>query len=149
MLWPRWSNNSASARTRDGYLLQYKQSRGEQSIGPKLLTVAVVLPHPVGTSTDGRMPDRRLTLPEALERAFGAYNSGNLLEAERLCTAILAVNEDCFDALHLLAVAQARLGRVNAAVESFERALAVRPNDADVLHNCGLALHGLARFEEA
>ena len=56
-----------------------------------------------------------LTPEEPLKRALGAYKSGNLLETERLCSALLEIEGEVFDALHLLAVVQTRLGRTDAA----------------------------------
>src|SRR5262245_11517115 len=90
-----------------------------------------------------------LTTPEALRPAVSAYNAGKLLEAERLCYAIIAVKQDFFEGLHLLAVIQTKLGREKDALASFERALTVRPDHAEVLNNRGVLLQELKRFNEA
>jgi tetratricopeptide (TPR) repeat protein len=90
-----------------------------------------------------------LTPPEALKRAIAANHDGRLSEAERLCQAIITFKPDFFEALHLLAVVQTRLGRRNDALASYERALAVRPDDAAALNNRGLILQALKRFDEA
>jgi Tfp pilus assembly protein PilF len=95
------------------------------------------------------MASSTLTLPEALKRAFAAYNDGKFSEAERLCQAIIAARHDFFEALHLLAVVQASLGRRSDALMSFGRALAVRPDDAPALYNRGNTLRELKRFDEA
>ena len=95
------------------------------------------------------MPDILLSLPESLEKAFNAYNSKEYSEVERLCTAILVANGEFFDVLHLLALAQSELGRNNAALDNYDRALAVKPDDAEALYNRGNTLQGLGRFEEA
>src|SRR5271166_4105138 len=89
------------------------------------------------------------TLSKALDNAIAAYKSGNLLEVEQLCQQIVAAKQDVFDALHLLALVQSLLGKKEAAVVSFDRALMVRPNNAEALSNCGLNLHDLKRFEGA
>jgi hypothetical protein len=70
-----------------------------------------------------------IALREALRRAVTAYNGGKFSEAEALCHAIIAAKHDFFDAMHLLAVVQARLGRSSDASASFGRALAIRPLD--------------------
>src|SRR5215472_15895251 len=90
-----------------------------------------------------------LTLPEALKRAIAAYNDGKFSEAERLCRTIIAAKPDFFDALHLLAVVETRLGRLKDALTSYDRALAVRPDYAEALSNRGATLDELRRFEDA
>jgi tetratricopeptide (TPR) repeat protein len=95
------------------------------------------------------VPEIMLSLPEALEKAFNAYNTKKYSEVERLCTAILVAYGEFFDALHLLALAQSELGRSSAALDSYDRALAVRPDDAEALYNRGNTLQELGRFKEA
>jgi protein O-GlcNAc transferase len=90
-----------------------------------------------------------LSLPEALNRAIASYNRGKFSEAEVLCREIITTKEDSFEALHFLAIVQARLGRANDALVSYDRALAVRPNDADALNNRGIVLQQLNRLDEA
>ena len=84
-----------------------------------------------------------------LSRAVAAYNKGQLNEAEQLCQRIIAIKRNFFDALHLVAVVQSRLGKKDEALASFDRALKVRPDFADALSNRGVTLHELKRFEEA
>jgi tetratricopeptide (TPR) repeat protein len=86
---------------------------------------------------------------QALKRAISAFNAGKLVEAEQLCLQIINAKRDLFDALHLLAVVQSRLGKKETALASYDRALKVRPDFAEALFNRGLALHALERFEEA
>ena len=95
------------------------------------------------------MANITLTLPEALKRAIAAYNDGKFSEAERLCRTIIAAKPGFFDALHLLAVVQTRLGRLKDALTSYDQALTVRPDYAEALSNRGLTLHELRRFEDA
>ena len=56
---------------------------------------------------------------------------------------------DLFDALHLLAAVQSRLGKKDTALASYDRALKVQPDSAEALFNRGDTLHELKRFEEA
>jgi len=95
------------------------------------------------------MPRVTLTLPEALKRAIAAYKHGEFSLAERLCRTIIAAKPDFFDALHLLAVVETKLGRLNDALTSYDRALAVRPDYAEALSNRGATLDELRRFEDA
>ena len=90
-----------------------------------------------------------LTLPEALNRAVAAYKERRFADAEQLCRAILAVKQDVFDALHLLAVAQTMLGRWKDALATYDRVLALRPDHAEALFNRAVTLQKLRRFEEA
>jgi protein O-GlcNAc transferase len=86
---------------------------------------------------------------QALKRAIAAYNNRKFSEAELLCREIIKAKPDFFKALHLLAMVQTRLGRLNDALASYERALVIRPTDAEALNNCGLVLQKLRRFDEA
>ncbi len=86
---------------------------------------------------------------QALGQAFSAYSSGRLSEAEQLCQQILASDGKHFAALHLLAIVQSGLGNKTAALASYDRALSLRPDHAEVLSNRGITLHQLERFEEA
>jgi len=90
-----------------------------------------------------------LTLPEALKRAIAAYNDGKFSEAERLCHAIIATKRDFFEALHLLAIVQTKLGCSHDALASYDRALTIRPDHPPTLNNRGSTLGELKRFEEA
>jgi predicted O-linked N-acetylglucosamine transferase (SPINDLY family) len=95
------------------------------------------------------MPTITLTLLQALERAVSAYNAGSLVEAEQICQQLVSAKHDFFDAHHLLAIVQSKLGRRNDALASFDRALLVQPNNAQALNNRGITLKELKRFDEA
>jgi tetratricopeptide (TPR) repeat protein len=94
------------------------------------------------------MPDN-LTLPETLRRAYSAFNAGRFGEVEVICQRIVDAQPDHFDALHLLAIAQSRLGKTSVALANFDRALSVQPDSAEALCNRGIALHRLGRLDEA
>ncbi len=87
--------------------------------------------------------------PQDLSRAISAYNAGRFVEAEQICQQLINSKRDLFDALHLQGVVQSRLGKRDAALASYDRALEVLPNSAEVLNNRGLTLQQLNRFEEA
>ncbi len=90
-----------------------------------------------------------LNLPGAIELALRAYERGELGDAERRCRAVIEAERDNFDAHHLLAVIHARHGRHGPALASYDRALAIRPDDPQALSNRGVTLDELARYDEA
>ncbi|MGO9631391.1 MAG: tetratricopeptide repeat protein [Xanthobacteraceae bacterium] len=95
------------------------------------------------------MGDLNSSSLKSLNRAVSAYSSGKLVEAEQLCEQIVTAQQDFFDALHLLALVQSLLGKKEAALASYDRALKVRPDCGEALSNRGVTLHELKRFEEA
>jgi tetratricopeptide (TPR) repeat protein len=90
-----------------------------------------------------------LDLPQTLNRAIAAYRAGQLAEAEGLCRQIISVDRNFFDALYVLAVVQAGLGKNVDALENYDRALALQPRHAEALSNRGNTLKALKRFDEA
>jgi tetratricopeptide (TPR) repeat protein len=95
------------------------------------------------------MDNATLTSPQALSRAFSAYSAGKLGEAAQLCRQIIDTDSSHFAALHLFAIVQSGLGQKAAALASYDRALSLRSDHAEVLCNRGVTLHQLERFEEA
>ncbi len=96
-------------------------------------------------------PASAATPAEAVDmrQALAAYERGALDEAERLSRAVLAADLRNFEAHHLLAVVEARRGRQIEALASYDRALALRPDDPQLLSNRGVTLGELGRPEEA
>jgi tetratricopeptide (TPR) repeat protein len=86
---------------------------------------------------------------KSVGHAMSAYRSGNLAEAERLCRKIIGSDPLCFDAIHLLAVVQAALGKRETAIASYDRAISLRPRDAALFSNRGVVLKDMKRFDEA
>ena len=91
----------------------------------------------------------QLTLPQALERVVSSLQSGNLAEAERICTLILRADPAQVDALHLSGIVLQRQGAAEAALERFTRACELDPAFADALYNRAVALGDLERWDEA
>lgn len=86
---------------------------------------------------------------KTFQRALEAYSQGRLADAGRLCRTILASNAGSFEALHLLADVQSQSGQLADAVATYDQALAIAPNHADVLIDRGSACLDLKRYEEA
>jgi tetratricopeptide (TPR) repeat protein len=95
------------------------------------------------------MASPALDLPQALNRALAAYRSGQLVQAEQICHEIISIDRNFFDALYVLAVVQATLGKNDEAVVNYDRALALQPKHAEALSNRGNTLKALKRFDEA
>jgi tetratricopeptide (TPR) repeat protein len=95
------------------------------------------------------MANPALDLPQALNRAVAAYRAGQLALAEDLCQQIVSVDRNFFDALYVLAVVQAGLGKNVVALANYDRALLLQPRHAEALSNRGNTLKALKRFDEA
>ena len=95
------------------------------------------------------MASLTLTLPQALKHAVTAYKAGDFLKAADLCQKIIMQKQDYFDALHLLAIVQSKLGKNDEALVSFNRALSVRPNHADAFNNLSITLKMLKQLDDA
>ena len=90
-----------------------------------------------------------LPLPEALKRALGVFQTGDLEGAERLCKSVLAAKPDSFDALHLSGLIAARRGDFGQSERLIGAALRVNPQSAPAYLNRGNALVALKRWDEA
>jgi tetratricopeptide (TPR) repeat protein len=88
-------------------------------------------------------------ITDLINRAASALNKGDFAETERLCLQILADKRNVFEAFYFLARAQAKLGRHVEALVSYERALALQPNNAQLLSDRGNTLFALKRPDEA
>jgi tetratricopeptide (TPR) repeat protein len=93
-------------------------------------------------------------LPAPLKQALAAYQSGNLAEAKSLCDAIMGATLDrgeasYFNALTLLAAIQSRSGQLAEALASYDQAIALRPDFAEVHNNRADVLKALKRLDEA
>src|SRR5690348_8827724 len=85
--------------------------------------------------------------PKPFKKALAAYNRGDLAKTEALCLAALKSSPDIFGARHLLAVVQSRSGRPVRALEIFEKAIRVRPDNAELINNRASALTGAKRYD--
>ncbi len=95
------------------------------------------------------MASPAIELPPALDRAVASYRAGQLDEAEQICQQLIAAHRDYFDALYVLAVVQAALGKHDSALTNYDHALALQPQHAEANSNRGNTLKALKRFKEA
>jgi tetratricopeptide (TPR) repeat protein len=82
-------------------------------------------------------------------RAVRAFETGRADKAEPLLKRVLDEDAMHFDALHLLGVIKSRDRQFASAMRLFDRAVALRPRNADLLNNRGAALTELLRFDDA
>ena len=99
--------------------------------------------------TGGDRITSTLTVTQALDQAFIQHAQGNLGEAERLYEAILSVDAEHVDALHLLGVVRKQQGRYDEAIRLMGEALRRDPDYVEAHVNLGAALNDLKRHEEA
>lgn len=98
------------------------------------------------TANTPRNSDRLL---DWLRQAEFSYRRGDLGDAERLCGLILQSGAEQFEALNLLGITTARLGRWQEADGLLHRALSVRPDAAQTHCNRGNVLRHLGRLDES
>jgi tetratricopeptide (TPR) repeat protein len=84
-----------------------------------------------------------------LSRAIHLHQRGEFAGAEEEYIAVLAANQNHFEALHGLGVLQAQRARYHEAFHKLSAAVKLRPNDVGALSNLGIALSNLGRFAEA
>ena len=84
-----------------------------------------------------------------LATALAHLRAGRAPEAAALIRSHLASHQADPEAWFLLAIAEEDCGRLDAAVACYDRALAERPEFPDALHNRGLVLSRLGRYEDA
>jgi len=90
-----------------------------------------------------------LTLPQAMERAISAYQSGRFDEAAQLCDAVLRADSRHLDAINMAGALALQRGNMAAALEHFSRAVEVAPDFAQGFNNRGVALQQMKRWDEA
>jgi len=90
-----------------------------------------------------------ITLPQAMQYAAAAYNTGEWAKAEHLTRLILSAQADHFGALNLLGIMAAQTGRLEEAADLLGRAVAAMPTDAAAHSNYGNLLNDLKRYEDA
>ncbi|HEX4779242.1 MAG TPA: tetratricopeptide repeat protein [Usitatibacter sp.] len=86
---------------------------------------------------------------DALARAFAAFSGGNLVEAARLCDAVLAREPRDGRALELAAAIALMQGNGGLALDRAQGAVACRPSSATAYQTRGQVLRSQGRAEEA
>lgn len=83
------------------------------------------------------------------EKALALHQKGQLADAAALYRKVLKRNPRNADALHLLGVIEIQSKNALAAIDLFDRAIALSPGNAAFFSNRGAALKELGRLDEA
>ncbi len=95
------------------------------------------------------LPHDDSLLAQAAEYAAKFHQLGMSAEAEKLCTGILEVRSDHFDALRLLGVLRQQQGDNAEAMRLIGAALRLNPRSVEALESFAGVLYTLGRYEEA
>src|ERR1700687_615365 len=96
------------------------------------------------------MPDAMAAACGAvLKKAFSLHQKGKLDEAASLYRKMLKQYPRNADALYLMGVIELQKANPLAAIKWIDRAIAIRPDNAEFFYNRGNALGTLKRFDEA
>jgi predicted O-linked N-acetylglucosamine transferase (SPINDLY family) len=88
-------------------------------------------------------------VPQAFAQALALHTKGQLNEAERIYSEVLAHRPDHFDALQMLSVIKLAKGQPAEALRLISQAMRMRKPSPQILVNYGMTLHALERSEEA
>ena len=84
-----------------------------------------------------------------VRKVMPMMRAGRFAEAELLAASLLSRHPRCAAAVNLLATAQAKQGKTDAAVANYNKAAALDPEDAEPLNNLGQVLTDAGRLPEA
>ena len=84
-----------------------------------------------------------------LERALNFHRQGRLAEAASAYSEVLGSEPDNADAMHLLGLVLATMGRGQDAVRLIGAAVSLQPSNAAMHANLGSALNEIGRHDEA
>jgi len=99
--------------------------------------------------TESDEPDARKRARLRVELATGYFEQGQTTVALDEVKQALSADQAYAPAHNLRGLAYMRLGEMGLAEESFRRAVALAPKDANIAHNLGWLLCQLSRFGEA
>lgn len=87
-------------------------------------------------------------VPTRVMEAFRLYETGQLDQAEAICRQLLDLSSRLPDPTHLIGMIHAKRGDHQQALEYFDKAISLGPNDT-MYSNKGLSLQNLGRNDEA
>jgi tetratricopeptide (TPR) repeat protein len=91
----------------------------------------------------------KLRSNKLLNRALAAWKRGNTQRAAQLALEATGVDEDNAQAYHMLAIALEKLGHLDKALVTYEKAFQLAPDDSNLLLNLGLTAWNLDMLEGA
>ena len=116
------------------------------SAGPTPLRAGDAMPEILTASDE---PDARRRARLRLELAVGYFEQGQTTVALDELKQVLVMDPSFGDAYNLRGLIYMRLNDPRASEESFRRAIALNPRDADSLHNYGWMLCQSGRYQES
>ncbi len=90
-----------------------------------------------------------MNIAECLFEAFQNYQAGRLFIAEQISQQILQQDPYNIDALQLLGIIAANLGKYDLAIKSFSQAVTIAPEVADFHYNLGQAFYDRGQLDAA
>ena len=84
-----------------------------------------------------------------LQGALEALNRGEVAEARTLTRQVLQMAPDCGEGWHVAALCHERDGDLNGALAAYERALQLKPEDADLANDLGRLAMQMGLYEVA
>jgi predicted O-linked N-acetylglucosamine transferase (SPINDLY family) len=91
----------------------------------------------------------RKSVEGLLGQAIGLHQAGRLAEAHQLYDRVLSIDQNSFDALHLLGMLEAQRGDLAKARQLLNSALRLKPRSAEALINLGNVLRLQGQLEDA
>jgi len=96
-----------------------------------------------------RIHSKAFSLPQAVHQALEFHRQGQLPQAEKLYSDVLAVRPDYFEALHMLGLIKLQRQDLAGALRLMSGALQSRPKSPEVLLDYASVLDALGRYDEA
>jgi predicted O-linked N-acetylglucosamine transferase (SPINDLY family) len=90
-----------------------------------------------------------LSIPEAIDLARNHHRAGRLPQAEQIYRAVLRLEPDNPEALHLLGLIAYQVGRHDMAVEHMDHAIRLNPQEPTYHNNLGLVHRAQGRLDRA
>jgi tetratricopeptide (TPR) repeat protein len=87
--------------------------------------------------------------PQQIQGLIQLLNSGQLAQAEALAKKLIATNPNVFIVHHVLSLSLDGQQKYDEAVTSYQNALKLQSNNADLWFNCAIALTQLSKLDEA
>jgi len=101
------------------------------------------------TSESSRQDDHRLKVKAMIEKSVALHQAGNLNAAETGYQAVLKIEPNEADALHLLGVVNAQKGNVDHAITLYKLSIETNPKLFSAYNNLGIALNSAQKLDEA
>ncbi|MBF0194607.1 MAG: tetratricopeptide repeat protein [Magnetococcales bacterium] len=100
------------------------------------------------SSQPDKILQTQLTVDEAYIQALDHFNSNRLIEADKLCTAIIQVIPNHIDAINLLGGIAQNCNHHELAIELFQKAIAIDNKIAALYYNLGISLQSIGKIDE-